>query len=100
MWMMNGENETILANTSNIGVDGLCVHLNQGIMVGTKADIILNFRNSTPSFSCNGVVVRSRKEREKFYNTGIKFDPLSASKRAFLDERVSELIDLEQKGKS
>jgi hypothetical protein len=100
MWMANGSNETILANTSNIGCGGLSVHLNQEIGVGTKADIIITFENQTPSFSCCGVVVRSRQESEKFYNIGIRFEPLSASKRAFLDGKVSELIDLEPKVKS
>ncbi len=50
MWLANGTNETILANTSNIGLGGLCVHLNQGIDLGTKVDIQLNFTNPYNSF--------------------------------------------------
>ena len=100
MWLVNGLNETVLANTSNIGLGGLCVHLNQAIDLGTKVDIQLNFTNSTTPFRCRGVVVRSKQESEKFYNIGIQFEPLSELKSAFLDGQVSELIDLEQKGKS
>ena len=100
MWLVDGSNETILANTSNIGVGGICVHLNQGIAVGTKVDVTLSFRLSRIPFKSSGVVVRSRKESEKFYNIGIKFENLSNSNQAFLEKKVSEFIDLENKGKS
>ena len=100
MWPANGCNETILANTSDIGLGGLCVHLNQGFDVGTKADIILNFGNSIPPFRCSGMVVRSRRESEKFYDIGIRFESLSELQQAFLGQKISELINLEQKGKS
>jgi hypothetical protein len=100
IWLTDGINETILANTSNVGTGGLCVHLNQGIGVGTKVDININFTNTTTPFRCNGVVVRSARDSEKFYNIGIQFNPLNELKHAFLVEKVSELIALEQKGKS
>ena len=100
MWMADGFNETILANTSNIGIGGVCVHLNQSVDVGTKVDIQLNFKDPTTSLRCRGVVVRSIRESEKFYNIGIQFEPLSEPNHAFLDGKISELIGLEQKGKS
>ena len=99
MWMANGYNETILANTSNIGIGGLCVHLNQGINLGTRVDILLNFTNTTTPFRCRGVVVRSLQESEKFFNLGIEFDSLEELKRSFLEGKIAELIELEQKGK-
>jgi len=76
------------------------VHLNRSIDVGTNVDIRLDFTNPTTPFKCTGKVVRSRKESERFYNIGIEFDPLGELKHAFLDGKISELIDLEQKGKS
>ena len=100
LWPAKGINETILANTSNIGVGGLCVHLNQAVDVGMKVDIKLTFTNMKTPFKCQGVVVRSIKESEKFYNIGIQFEPLDELKNAFLSGQVSGLIDLEQKGKS
>jgi hypothetical protein len=100
MWLSNGSNETILANTSNIGLGGLCVHLHQAVDLGTKVDIQLNFAKSTTPFRCTGFVVRSIKENDKYYNIGIQFDPLNELKNAFLSGQVSDLIDLEQKGKS
>ena len=99
MWIPSGFNETILANTANVGVGGLCVHLNQAALVGTKVDILLNFTNATTAFRCRGVVVRSVKENDKFYNVGIEFEHLEELKRAFLEGKISELIDLEKKGK-
>jgi hypothetical protein len=99
MWMANGSNETILANTSNVGLGGICVHLHEGLSVGTKVDIQLNFTGSTTILKCQGVVVRSVRENDKFYNIGIQFEPLNELKAAFLSGQVSELIDLEQKGK-
>jgi hypothetical protein len=100
MWMANGSNETILANTSNIGIGGLCVHLNQGVDLGTKVDVQLSFTHSSTPLKCHGLVVRSIKENEKFYNIGIQFEPLSELKAAFLDGKIAELIDLEKKGNS
>ena len=100
IWLNDRLNETMLANTANIGLGGLCVHLNQGVALGTKVDIQLNFTNETTPFRCRGVVVRSIQESEKFYNIGIQFEPLSELKHAFLDGKVSEIISLEQKGKN
>lgn len=100
MWLENGLNETVLANTANIGLGGLCVHLNQAISLGTKVDIQLNFTNTTTPFKCSGMVVRSEQESEKFYNIGIMFEPLGELKHSFLEGKISELIDLEKKGKS
>lgn len=100
MWTTNGFNETILANTSNIGMGGLCVHLNHLSDIGTKVDVQLNFRNSTTPFKCRGTVVNCRKESEKFFSTGIQFEPLSELKHAFLESVIAELIELEKKGKS
>jgi hypothetical protein len=100
MWMSNGQNETIFANTANIGIGGLCAHLNQGVSLGTRVDIQLNFTNSSTPFKCRGVVVRSVKGDDKFYNTGIEFEPLNEVKLAFLNGKISELIDLEKKGQS
>ena len=99
MWLDNGSNETILANTSNIGVGGMAVHLNEDIDLGTKVDVQLSFTNPTTPFKCRGVVMRCHRESEKFYNIGIQFEPLSELKLAFIEGKVSELIDLEQKEK-
>jgi len=100
MWFSNGSNETIFANTSNLGSGGLAVHLHQDVELGARVDIELNFLDMSTSFRCQGVVVRSQRINDKFYNIGIQFEPLGEIKYAFLEGRVSELIELEKKGKS
>jgi hypothetical protein len=99
IWLAQGHNETILANTSNIGIGGLYVLLNQEIEEGTKVDIQLNFTDTAP-FRCQGVVLRSRRENEKIYNISIQFEPLNETKLAFIEKKISEILDLEQKGKN
>jgi len=100
IWLTDGSNETIMANTTNIGIGGLCVHLHQEIVVGTKLDIQLTFANTTTPFKCTGRAVRCFKEKERYYNVGVQFDPLNELKNAFLLGQVSELLDLEKKGNS
>ena len=98
IWVGGVLNETILANTSNIGLGGLCVSLNQAVDLGTKIDIQLNFTNTTTPFRCTVIVVRCKQESERFYNTGIQFEPLSELKHAFLEGKIAEILDLEKKG--
>ncbi len=98
LWVASGMQETILANTSNIGVGGLSVHLNQSVRVGTKVDIQLLFSNTTTPFKCSGVVIHSGSESKKFHNVGIQFEPLGEIKTAFLEGKVSEILALEHKG--
>lgn len=99
LWLIDGGNETILANTSNIGLGGLCVFLTQDLKVGQKVDIQLNFLDTTTPFKCRGTVVRSLKDSDQFYSVAVQFEPLSELKHAFLDGKVAELIMLEKKGK-
>jgi PilZ domain len=99
IWLEQGHNQTILAHTSNIGVGGLYVHLNQEIDEGTKVDIQLNFTDTATPFRCQGVVLRSRRENERIYNISIQFEPLSETKHAFIEKKISEILALEQKGK-
>ena len=100
VWVEEGVNETILAKTSNVGLGGLCVRLDQELELGVKVAIQLNFPHTTTPFRCNGVVVRCRKEGVRLHILGIQFDPLTELKHAYLDGKVSELIELEKKGKS
>ena len=99
IWLVNGQNETILANTANVGMGGLCVYLNQAVDIGTKVDIQLSFVNCTTPFRCSGQVVRSIQESERFYNTGIQFEPLSELKQSFLSGKIAEIIALDEKGR-
>ncbi len=100
IWLVDGQNQTMLANTSNIGLGGLCVYLNDDLEVNTRVEIQLTFVNTTTPFKCRGVVVHCKQENEKFHKIGIQFEPLSELKYAFLEGKVAELLELEKKGKS
>jgi len=99
IWMTDGTNETILANTSNIGVGGLCVSLNHSLQLGILVDIQLHFPGNSTPLKCQGKVLRSIAESERFFNIGIEFKPLSELQHAFVESKVSDLMALE-KGKS
>ncbi|MDE2027661.1 MAG: PilZ domain-containing protein [Candidatus Omnitrophica bacterium] len=98
LWLGDGISDTILAETSNIGVGGLGLSVSRGIDAGTKIDIAVYFKNPTTPFKCRGVVVRSMKGQNGKYNIGIQFEPLNDLKSAFLEGKVAELIELENKG--
>ncbi|MDE1921433.1 MAG: PilZ domain-containing protein [Candidatus Omnitrophica bacterium] len=100
MWLADGASDTILVETTNIGAGGVCVQINRGIDLGAQVDIQVHFKNPTTPFKCRGIVVRSRKVSETQYDIGIQFEPLGELKSAFLDGKVSELIELENKRKS
>ncbi len=91
LWKDDGANETWLANTKNVSLGGLCVHLNEGMSVGTKVVLQLNFPNTTVPFRCAGKVVRFMPETGKLYNIGIKFEPLNELKKGFLSEKIADL---------
>jgi len=99
IWGEDSHCETILAYTSNIGVGGACVQLNQGFLKGLKVTVQLDFPRPDHPFKSKGVVVRCKDEGNKLYSIGIKFEALSEEKHAFMEAKVTELIRLEKKGK-
>ena len=98
LWAEEEVYETILANTANIGAGGLCVYLTQSIYIGTKVDVQISFPKKTTAFKCKGIVTRSKKEGDKFYDTGIQFEPMDELKQAFILGQVAELVEQEKKG--
>jgi hypothetical protein len=94
LWLPEGPNGMMLANTSNVGLGGLCVRVNQEILVGTKVDIQLDFTHTPTPFRCCGKVTRSMQLDKEFNSIGIEFESLSEPKHTFLRRKISELIDL------
>lgn len=99
MWLSDGSNETILANTANIGLEGICVYLNQPVDLQTKVEVHIHFTNPPFNFKCLGTVVRSVYENDRFYATAIKFAPLSEDQKVFLKLKISQFMAMEKKGK-
>lgn len=98
MWASGGIYDTVLAQTADIGLGGLCVHLNQAIAQGTKIDIQIDFTDGSPIFRCQGVVVRCQQDNKKEYNIGVQFEPLSEPNHALLEAKIAQLIKRENKG--
>ncbi len=106
VWRSDGSSEVLLANTANIGAGGLCVHSQQQLYVNAKVEVRVDFHkpNATP-FKSKGVVTRAElipgaTLKENYYKIAIQFENLDDIKIAYLQGLVSELIDLENKGKA
>ena len=88
---------TITVNTANLGAGGFLVHLDQGMMIGAKVEIKINF-SETQFFECNGLVVRCHENRiDPEENTGpfsvaIAFEGLDEKKVSYLKETIEKLL--------
>jgi Tfp pilus assembly protein PilZ len=98
MWAAEGVYDTVLSQTVDIGLGGLCVRLNQAIRVGTKVDIKIDFDNMPAPLKCQGRVVRCLEESKKVYNIGVQFEPLGQANYSFLERKINQLINSDQKG--
>jgi len=96
LWLGN-DFGTIMANTANIGAGGLFVHLSQGLMVGAKVEIKIDFAKDE-SLRCTGLVLRCQKNKEDDdeyrapYSVAIVFDGLDEAKQTKLKQIVEDLI--------
>jgi hypothetical protein len=99
VWISDDITETMMANTSNIGVGGVCVFLHRDLIERAKVHIQLYFPEVTTPFKCSGHVLRCAPDGDKFYKIAIEFDPLNELQQAFMESKVSELLELE-KGKT
>ncbi len=92
-----------MANTANIGIGGLCVHLNQKLRPQAKVEIKIDFPRQTTPFKCLGQVLRCDELAQGpagtkiFYTVALQFEGLDEIKQAFLRGAISELIALENK---
>jgi hypothetical protein len=88
---------TIMANTANIGAGGLLVYLSQGLMVGAKVEIKIDFTQDE-SLRCSGLVLRCQKNKEgdeetkSPYSVAIVFEGLDEGKAVFLKEIIEKLL--------
>lgn len=88
---------TVMANTANIGAGGLLVHLSQGLMIGAKVEIKIDFAKEE-SFRCTGLVLRCQKNKDEDeeprspFSVAIVFEGLDEPKVAFLKKTVDQLI--------
>jgi hypothetical protein len=88
---------TIMANTANIGAGGLLVYLSEGLMIGAKVEIKIDF-NKEDSFRCTGIVLRCQRNREdpderrSPYSVAIVFENLDEAKSTFLKDFINKQL--------
>ena len=102
VWHQDGNQEVILAHTVNIGAGGLCVHLNQKLILDSCFEISIEFPHSVV-FKCKTRVVRCEAcldtAGKDFYSVSLEFEPMDEVKQATLLGIVSDLIALNEKNK-
>ncbi|MBI3314721.1 MAG: PilZ domain-containing protein [Candidatus Omnitrophica bacterium] len=109
VWHQDGNQEVILAHTANIGAGGLCVHLNQKLVLDSCFEVSIEFPHSA-SFQCKARVVRCeecpntaglpvRQAGKDFYSVSLEFESMDEVKQATLLGIVSDLIALNEKNK-
>ncbi|MFA5088725.1 MAG: PilZ domain-containing protein [Candidatus Omnitrophota bacterium] len=93
-----GERETLLTHTENIGSGGICVILKKGIKMFTPVEFEMDLLDAQEHLRMKGKVVWSirRKQDEKkkplFYDTGIEFVDCSEKEKKRLEETVEKLV--------
>ncbi len=102
VWHQDGNQEVILAHTVNIGAGGLCVRLNQKLILDSCFEISIEFPDSA-SFKCKTRVVRCEQcpgtAGKGLYSVSLEFEPMDEVKQAVLLGIVSDLIALNKKNK-
>lgn len=97
MWRADGSSQVIMATTSNIGAGGVGLLIDQPLLIDTRVDLRIDFTVPNMPFKCKGKVVRC-EPKSKMYDLGIMFEGLDDIKVAFLEGKVSELIEKESHG--
>lgn len=96
LWEKGGFS-TIMANTVNIGVGGILVNLDRGLMVGAKVDIKMDFPNKTV-LECCGRVQRCKEYTEQedisknFFSVAIVFEDLNESQKLLIKTQVDKFL--------
>ena len=102
VWHQDGNQEVVLAHTANIGAGGLCVHLNQKLVLDSCFEVSIEFPHSA-SFKCKARVVRCEEcpntAGKDLYSVSLEFEPMDEVKQATLLGIVSDLIALNEKRK-
>ncbi len=92
--------DTLTAHTVNVGAGGLLAHLDQGLMIGAKAEIKIDFSKEN-SFECTGLVLRCQQNQADLeahkgaYSVAIGFEGLDEHKASYLRELIEKLLTSE-----
>ena len=93
-----GEQESILTHTENIGIGGVCVTINRNIPMFSPVELEIDLLDTESHIKCHGKVVwaiqRKLDEKKKplFYDLGIEFSDIPPNDQKRLDEVVKRFV--------
>ena len=92
LWLEN-KFDTIFTRTVNISAGGVLVSLDQGLQVGVKTDVRIEFAENI-SFDCCGRILRCMEEEGKKikYSVAVVFEGLDEDKVSRLKEHIDRLL--------
>ncbi|NQV04064.1 MAG: PilZ domain-containing protein [Candidatus Omnitrophica bacterium] len=91
--------DTIVSQTENIGIGGICIILPRDLGIFAPVEIQLDILDGQPVIACDGTIVwlvKSKKERNANYDTGIEFTNIKSedeARVAFIVDRILERTD-------
>jgi len=94
-----GEKETILTHTENLGIGGVCVILKQNLKIYSPVELELDLLDLGNHVKCLGKVVwnvqrkSDLKKKPKQYDIGIEFVNVVAEDQVRVDKIVSNLME-------
>jgi len=84
--------DTITSQTENIGIGGICVILPKDLGIFAPVEIQLDLLDGQPIVGCDGTIVwivKSKKDRNANYDTGLEFTNLKSDDEG----RIAFIVD-------
>ena len=94
----DGEKESLLTHTENIGIGGICVILKQNLAMFAKVTMEIDLLDLKDHIRCLGKVVwnvRRKNEEDRkplYYDIGIEFDNMNEKDQKRLEEVIGNLV--------
>jgi Tfp pilus assembly protein PilZ len=93
-----GEKETILTHTENLGIGGICVILKKSYKLFSPVLVEIDLLDMLEHMHCDGRIVWSVRRKAgddkhpQFYDTGIEFTNLAERDLARIEEIVKKMV--------
>lgn len=103
VWRQDGASDVVMANTANISAGGICVYLNEALIVGVLLEIKIDNFFEGRALKCQGRVVRCQPDKthksghQKYFEIGIEFLEMETDQCVYLAGFVERLKALEIK---
>ena len=103
VWRGDGSSDVIMANTANISAGGICVYLNETLVLGSLLEIKIDNFFEGRALRCKGKIVRCQPDKhhksdhQKYYEVAIEFLDMKVDQRDYLTGFVERLLALQTK---